>query len=127
MNILDWFRAGPEAANKVLDAGVKGIDALVYTDEEKAEAKRQMVAQWIDLQRTMGEETSVRGVTRRFIAFASFIPYVLLILIACVVYKMDPEFSKFLMEVAEGKFGWIVLSVVGFYVGPPMIARAMGK
>ncbi len=123
MSLFSWFKAGPEAAEKVLDAGIKGIDALVYTDEEKAGARQKLLDQWIDLQKHLGQETTVRSITRRVIAFASIGAYILLIVLAAAVYLWLPEYAKFLIDLAEGKFGWIVLTVVGFYFGPPMLQR----
>lgn len=127
MNILQWFNAGPEAASKVLDAGIKGIDSIFYMEEEKAAARQKLLDSWIDLQKTLGEETSTRGITRRFLAFFAFIPYVLLLLIGAALYPWYEEYAKFLLDVADGKFGWIVLTVVGFYFGPPMIGRMLSK
>jgi hypothetical protein len=127
MNILKWFSAGSDAAGKVLDGAVRGIDALVYTDEERSAARQKMVDTWIDLQKSLGEETSVRGVTRRFLAFFAFVPYVLLLLSAACLYPGHQAYAQFLVDLAEGKFGWIVLTVVGFYFGPPMIGRMLGK
>lgn len=125
MNILSWFTAGSDAAGKVIDAGIKGIDVIAYTDEEKAEARSKLLAHWIDLQKSLGEETTIRSITRRVIAFASVGAYIILILVAAITYPWWQEYSKFLLDLAEGKFGWIVLTVVGFYFGPPMIQRAL--
>lgn len=127
MSFFDWFRAGPQAAEKVLDAGIKGIDALVYTDEEKAGARQKLLDQWIELQKHLGQETTVRSITRRVIAFASTGAYILLILVAAIAYPWWTDYAKFLIDLAEGKFGWIVLTVVGFYFGPPMIQRMSKK
>lgn len=127
MSFIDWFKAGPEAATKVLDAGIKGIDALVFTDEEKTAARQKMVDSWIDLQKSLGEETSIRGVTRRALAFAVVIPWLTMNVSAAIIYPIYPTYSGFLMDVAEGKFGYLVLGVMGFYFGPFMVAKAMGK
>lgn len=125
MNILSWFTAGPEAASKVLDASISGIDKLVYTDQEKAVAKQKLCDQWIELQKLQGEETSIRGMTRRLITFLAFVPYVLLVLTGSVMIFINEKTAQMLFDVADGKFGWIVISVISFYFGPYFIGKAL--
>lgn len=116
------FSSGPDAAGKVLDAGIRGLDALVFTDEEKSAAKQKLSDTWLETQKVLQAETSIRSVTRRIIAFAVVFPFVLLILLAAAVYPFQPEYSKFLITLAEGQFGWLVLTVATFYFGP-MVGR----
>jgi hypothetical protein len=123
MNIFKWFVSGSEAAGKVLDGAVKGIDALVYTEEERAVMKQKLGDQWLELQKALGEETTVRSVTRRILAVLIVVPFVFLILFAAFVYKFDMEYAKFLLALAESQFGWLVLGVAGFYFGPYMMNR----
>lgn len=125
MNLLSWFSSGPEAAGKVLDAGIKGIDALVFTKEEQAAAKQKLIDGWLGLQASMGEETTVRAVTRRVIAVIFAIPFVLMIITAAVVYPINAEYAKFLVDLAQGQFGWVVLATVTFYFGPYMVGQAV--
>lgn len=125
MSFFDWFKAGPDAAKQVLEAGISGIDALVYTDEEKSAARQQLLTTWVDLQKSLGEETTVRSITRRLLAMMAMVSFTLLVLVAAGLYPWDQNYAKFLLELAESKFGWIVVTVVGFYFGPPMIARAI--
>lgn len=127
MGMFDWFKSGPDAASKVLDAGIKGLDALVFTDEERAELNRKLGENWVELQKALASESTVRSVTRRIIAFSVIFPFVGLILLAVAVYKLDPEFSRFIITIAESKFGWLVVGVGGFYFGPHMLGRMKGK
>lgn len=127
MNILKWFSSGPEAAGKVLDAGIKGLDALVFTDEERAELNRKLGAQWLELQKVLGEETTVRSVTRRMLALLVVCPFVALVLGCAAAYPFDKEYAKFLLELAQSQFGWLVMGVAAFYFGPHMIQRLMPK
>jgi len=126
MGFFDWFTSGPKAAEKVLDAGIKGLDALVFTDEERAELNKQLGVQWIELQKVLGAESSIRSVTRRVIAFAVVFSFIGLVLGAAAVYPLSPEYAAFLLGVAEGKFGWLVVAVGGFYFGPYMLGRMNG-
>lgn len=124
VSILDWFTAGPDSAKKVLDAGINGIDALVFTDEEKAVMRQKLGDQWIELQKALGEETTVRSVTRRILAVTIMAAYTVLVLSAAIVYGLDAiEYAKFLLELAESKFGWLAAGVGAFYFGPYMLGR----
>lgn len=127
MGLFDWFSSGPKAAEKVLDAGVRGLDALVFTDEERAELNKKLGELWVRTQEVISQESSIRSVTRRFLAFLVTIPYVALILSAAVAFYFNPEYAKFLLQLADSKFGWLVVAVAGFYFGPHMIGRFLQK
>lgn len=120
MNIFKWFTSGSKAAAQVLDGAIKGIDAIVYTEEEKAAVRSKLADQWLDLQKTLGEETTTRSVTRRILAVLIVVPFVVLVLAAAVAYPFYPEYSKFLLELAQSQFGLLALGVAGFYFGPYM-------
>lgn len=123
--LTSFFVAGPDAASKVLDAGIKGLDALVFTDEEKATYIKSLGDQWLKLQEMLGEETSIRGVTRRILALLVLVPYVGLNLLAAGVYLWRADYASFLFNVANGQFGWMALGVMAFYFGPYMIQRML--
>ena len=127
MSIFSWLNTGSAAAQTVLTGAVKGLDMLVYTDEEKAVAHAKLVDQWVDLQKSLGEETTVRAVTRRILAVVIVVPFVLLVLAAATLYPFMPEYSKFLLELAQGQFGYLTIGVATFYFGPYMVGKAMGK
>jgi len=127
MSILGWLSAGPDAASKVLDGAIKGVDALIYTEEEKAVARQKLSDQWIELQKTMGEETTVRSVTRRVLAILIIVPFIMLTLAAAIAFPFNLEYSKFLLELAQGQFGVLALGVSGFYFGPYMLSYLQKK
>lgn len=127
MSILDWFSSGPKAAEKVLDAGISGLDKLILTDEEKKELSLKAGKQWVDLQKVLGEESTVRSVTRRVLAIMVMSSFTVLVFAAAIAYSFDPEYAKFLVDLADGKFGWLVLAVGGFYFGPHMVGRMFDK
>lgn len=125
MNIFGWLFSGGKAADKVLDGAVAGIDKIFHTSEEKADALQALAENWLELQKALGEETTIRSVTRRFLALLLVIPYVLLVLAAAVAYFFSEAAATFLFQVVEGYFGVLVVMVAGFYFGPPMIGRAI--
>jgi hypothetical protein len=128
MKLFDWLTAGPKAAEKVLDGAISGIDKLVYTDEEKADARKEFMEHWLKLQATLGEETTVRGVTRRLLALLVVGTYVGLSVGSVLVWKFDKAYADFIWEVANaGQYGYMTLAVVVFYFGPYVFERLFGK
>ena len=127
MNIFKWFASGPDAASKVLDAGISGVDKIFFTKEEQSEARQKLLDSWIKLQESLGPETTVRAVARRIIALLFVVPFVLMVVAAAIIHPFNAQYAVFLIDVAQGQFGWIVLTVVGFYFGPYMISKAIGK
>lgn len=125
--LSSWFKSGPEAAGKVLETGMKGIDMIFYTKEEKAIAQQKLADTWLALQDKLGQETTVRSVTRRVMAILVMAPYVGLILGAAAAYPFHVEYAGFLLDLADGKFGWLVVAVGGFYFGPHMIGRTLSN
>jgi hypothetical protein len=127
MNIFKWFSAGADSAEKVLDAGIRGIDALVLTEEEKLEMHRKLGESWIELQRILGPETSIRSLTRRILAVIILGSFTTLVMGAAGVWMWYPEYAAFLLSLADSQFGYLVLAVASFYYGPEMIARVLTK
>ena len=127
MNLLKWFSSGPEAATKVLDAGIKGIDALVFTDEEKAELQKRMGDQWIEIQKVMLGETSIQAVTRRVLAVLVVGSFTFLVIGAALAYPFAQTYAAFLLDLAQSQFGWMSMGVMAFYFGPYMIQRMLPK
>lgn len=125
-DLFGWFSSGPEAANKVLDGAINGLDKLVYTEEEKVDAHRKLSDWWLELQKTLGEETSVRGITRRLLTFLTVLPYTAMVVVAAAVWPWYKEYSAFLLSLAESNFGIIVLTIVVFYFGP-LVGRIFSK
>ena len=126
MSFFDWFKTGPKAAEKILDGTIKGLDALVLTNEEKEQYAQKAAEAWLDAQKVLHDESSIRSVTRRLIALLVMVPYIGLVLACAVALPFNPEYSKFYLALADGKFGLLALAVVTFYFGPYMIGRAMG-
>lgn len=125
-DLFGWFSSGPAAAEKVLDGAIRGIDKIIYTEEEKVEAQQKLSEWWLELQKTLGEETSVRGITRRLLTFLTVLPYTLMVVTAAVAWNFNKEYANFLLSLAESNFGIIVLTIVVFYFGP-LVGRIFAK
>lgn len=127
MNILNWFSAGSDTATKVLDAGIAGIDALILTEEERLTMQAKLGDHWLETQKALQDESTIRSVTRRVLSWVVMGSYTLLVLAAAVAYGFDADYGKFLLDLADGKFGFLVVMVGGFYFGPHMLGRFLKK
>ena len=124
MKFFDWIFGASSAAEKVLDSTVSGIDKLVYTEEERADARTTALDAWLKLQAMMGEETTVRGVTRRILSVMCIGTYILLSLLSVAVWTFNKAYADFIWEVANaGQYGWITLAIVAFYFGPYFLQK----
>lgn len=128
MSILSWFTSGSKAAEKTLDASIRGLDALVFTKEERAELNKKLGDNWLELQKVLANENTVRSITRRVLAFGVFGTEISFVLGSAITYGVgNMDYAKFLLDLANGTFGTLTLVVAGFYFGPHMIGRAIGK
>jgi len=62
--MLGWLFGGTKAADKAISSISNGLDKLVYTQEEKADASREGVKLWIEYQKA----TQPQNLARRLIA-----------------------------------------------------------
>ncbi|MCW8965192.1 MAG: hypothetical protein OQK82_00685 [Candidatus Pacearchaeota archaeon] len=124
---FDWFQAGSDTTNSIIDKAASGLDAIVYTDQEKSEMRLKLAEWHLEMQKTLGQESSIRSVTRRLIAFMILVPYVGLIISAAILHLWFPEYSQFLLNLVDSRFGVLAWAVGGFYFGPHMIGRAFNK
>ena len=97
-----------------------GLDALVFTDEEKAQFRQQQAETVIEFAKVAYDQNSIRSITRRWLAFLTMGPTIFLILLATAVYKFDPEYSKFIFDVVGSLLPWAG-GVMIFYFGSGML------
>lgn len=79
-SILSWFIGGSKSADKVIDGAIKAGDALVFTDEEKANNSNKAMELWIKFQ----EATLPQNETRRSIAILIIVLWVLLVFLTAI-------------------------------------------
>lgn len=128
-----------KAIASVIDNVSKGIDALVYTDEEKARdaakdraAARSMIISWMD-------STKGQNLARRLIALCIVVVWLLqylcgMILSVVGIWVSDPEkilaSAEVIGEFAERMNGAVML-ILGFYFAAPymgsIVQGAMAK
>jgi hypothetical protein len=128
MGIFNWITGGSNNATKVLDAGIKGIDMLVLTPEEKLIMHKELGDQWITRQTAIADESSIRSITRRLLAVGTFGVFLFFVLAGGLsILFNNPTMAKDLGQyIIDTNLGWIVASVTVFYFGPNLIAAVKG-
>mgnify|MGYP001091604198 CR=1 FL=1 len=140
MGLFSKMMGSEKALGSAIDAVKNGLDALVYTDEEKAtdaakerSEARSMVVGW--MQATQGQ-----NLARRFIALMVTIIWALQYVVAMVVEAVAlwlPSEAARLSATADSirsggeQVNGVFLLVVGFYFAAPhldkIVGSAMGK
>jgi hypothetical protein len=115
-SFLSNIFTGSKAGGGIVSGAIKGIDALIFTEEEKAKFSQEVMKVWLDVQKVTANESSIRSVTRRILAVGFIISYLFLILAGCAVYKWDPVYSQFLFDTAMS-LNTPVLTIIIFYFG----------
>lgn len=112
MSLWGWITGGGEAAEKVVSGVYDGIDAAIYTDEEKARASQKILdwkLEWL-------KATSPSRVARRIIALIVTGTWALLLFIAvgAKAYGAD-AFSDFTFQVLSDNVKSPLSIILGFY------------
>jgi len=109
--MLGWLFGGSKAADKTVDGISSGIDKLVYTDEEKADASREGLKLWIKYQ----EATQPQNLARRLIALIIVGIWAILTLLAGILGALDIKGHVFLLDLLFKAVMPSVVVIVSFY------------
>jgi len=101
----------PEDATKILDGAINGLDALVFTDEERSRAN-QKISDWYlkYLAATEGQ-----NLARRFIALMVVGLWVCLVLLGIGAYHFSVEYSEFIFAVLTDVVMQPFSIIIAFY------------
>lgn len=109
-----------EILNKAADGIYNGLDKLIYTDEEKAEALAQGRELFLKFAEKAYDQNSIRSITRRWLAFLIVGPCIGFYISSAIVYFFDINAANHLMQMATGLTPWAG-GVLVFYFGPHLI------
>jgi len=109
-----------DVLNKAADGIYNGLDKLVYTDEEKADALAKGRELFLDFAKTAYDQNSIRSVTRRWLAFLVVGPCILFYVASGIAFFFNQEASTHFMQMAQGLTPWAG-GVLVFYFGPHLI------
>ena len=118
---MNWFTAlfTPKTIAETAKSAVKGLDSIVYTDQEKAEKTQAAQALYADLWKA----ATPSAISRRIIAAVMVSVWAFLILLGSLVYKFDQAWSEFIFRV----LGEVVLQPVNIIVGFYFLSQVVTK
>jgi len=105
------------------------LDEAFHTDQEKAEAKAQAVAAYIEIYKTTMSESTGTAEARRW--FLQTITNFIMTMAVCALLAMlfdRPDIKESIVEVVrEFQLGWAFVAAVGFYFMTHVAAAIMGN
>lgn len=119
MNLLKMIFNGNDSANKMLDAGISGIDKLVFTQEEKAEHHAKLMDNWQQLQLKLAESGTGTAINRRVVAWAVVLSVLFnfQVAVVCGILGMTDEVAT-VIDIAKSFWvGEAFVAVIAFYFG----------
>ncbi len=121
MGWLSTILGTPKIVSTVADtvkSGVGMLDNAFYTDQEKATNGLKMQDLWLKIQQAIANENSIKSVTRRILAWGIVCLFLFLILAACAVWKLDPNWAEYIKGmIIETKLMYLTMIVAFFYFG----------
>ena len=122
------FRA-PETAQDAVKAGIRitdgiidGVDKVIYTAEEKADAKQKTHELILELWKQISTENSQQSIARRELAKMVFKVYLCMFLMAVAVYPFNLAYAKFIFSLV-GELFWLVSAIGVIYFGPHQLQK----
>lgn len=118
-----------DTVNKVTGGIISGIDAVFYTDEEKARATTKAVESAQKTVIALNDQWMPRAISRRILAYM-FSGVFLAILLTAIVFaclgKID-IINSIIAIVKAFDLGWIMLGITAFYFGVYEFKKMLGK
>lgn len=123
---------------KAADGIYNGIDKLVYTEEEKAEALADGRRLFMKFAESAYDQNSIRAVTRRWLSFMVVGPTMLCVILSVVFHGIGTfgmelqdgtnaaiNYAGFLFSMVTTLAPWTA-GVLAFYFGPHLIGAFKG-
>tara|TARA_R110002153_G_scaffold173631_3_gene326423 strand:- start:2323 stop:2691 length:369 start_codon:yes stop_codon:yes gene_type:complete len=97
--------------DKIIDAGINGIDAMVFTDEEQSKAKMAFLKLYEPFK-----------IAQRYIAMTFCPAYIFCWVLTFIIEVIDVFMVKdlntdTLYKLLQGDVAWMVILILGFYFG----------
>lgn len=132
-DLLSTSKKAVDIADKLIDGAVSGLDALVFTEEEKAEHGLKIMAQktkvmdlWLKMQSVTANENTAKSITRRILAVMVITVFLGFLIFAVGVFKFYPDWAKFSLQ-AAGNLSTGFTAIIIFYYGYYAVGNILAK
>ncbi|MDX8400946.1 MAG: hypothetical protein R8K20_11975 [Gallionellaceae bacterium] len=118
--MFSWLLGNSNAAEKAVNGVVDGLDALVFTDEEKSIANQKV----LDFKIEYAKHTQNQSISRRIITVSVCVMWLIVGLSALISTSLGAtEYAKYAMKFLVDVVMQPFSIIVGFY----FIAHLVGK
>jgi hypothetical protein len=125
MGLLSFLSGNSKSVEKIVDAGVNGVDALFYTEEEKAQHRQEMQKLYHKYVEIAASESTTQSISRRMICLPVVYVWLFLILLDVGTQMMGYMFPAIGNAITQ--MNTPALAAIGFYVGRHLVANYAGK
>lgn len=126
MKWLSWLTGNSAAAEKAVDGVVAGLDAMIFTEEERSAVNLKIM----DFRIRHAEATRDQSISRRVITFVVTGMWALTVLILIglgIALGKDAASVKFVFETLKDIVNPPFMIIVGFYFLSQVVSKARGK
>jgi len=106
-----------KSVDNAISGAISGIDKLVLTNEEKADALAKVADAQAEFAKSMLNSNTVSSKARRGLAFVIVAVFLLMLISSAILYKYDLEWSQFIFEMAKSELSMLVMMIMGFFFG----------
>ena len=101
-----------DAAADTIKTGTSMLDNAFFTEQERAAAMQKFTDTWLGIQDKIASENSLSSITRRILAYMIMGTFLALVVFACLIWKLDPAWSAYVLKVlAETQIGVLAVAV----------------
>lgn len=104
----------------VFETAAKGIDAAIYTKEEKALFQKELMNKQLEFIQSTASENSIRSYSRRILSMGIMFLYISLYIGSAIAYCFNQDLARYWKTLAMEQ-NTLVLMVAGFFFGAYMI------
>ena len=123
---LKGILSAPKIASEIVTGGVRALDALVFTEEEKAKMSQKTFETWLEVQKAIAGESTVRSVTRRILACMIMGTFLGFMVAGGGLFYWFPEWSAYMLSLAK-QLSTLAIAVGVFYFGTYGIGQYLKK
>ncbi len=124
----DVVKTAVETVGSIATTGAGMLDNAFYTDQEKAASLEKRMDVFLKLQMAWANDNSVSATVRRVIAVFTFGAFFFLVVLACLVWKVDKEWAAFIIKtIIDLQVGWLVIIIATATFGLYGVGKYISK
>ena len=122
MGILSFLAGNSKSVDKIVSAGINGVDAMFYTDEEKAQHRAKMQELYFKFVEVSATESTAQSISRRMICLPVVYTWLILVVLNVALTVFMPELDATAILETISYMNTPALASIGFYVGRHLVS-----